>query len=165
MQIKSAMKPIIGLLMWLIYTCSFAEHIAEYIHMPLKGDGFAIDAATNSVIIADIGYEAKFCNAKGDFHCVISKAFEFSVPKKVKFRDTWSYNGQSYKVIQKISLRGERPAWVIEKTGEPIIWYLWSSHRGLIMFGAEKKAVKTQAGVFLLDGICGFAASSTCIEN
>lgn len=164
MRIKViVMKIVFGFLIWLSASCSFAEPIAEYIHMPLKGESFAIDSDTNSVYITDIGYDAKFCNSADDYYCVVSKVLEFAVPKKLPFEDAWTYNSQSYKVIQKLSLRGEFPAFVIEKTGKTTFWYLWSSHRGLIMFGAERKEVaETKAGVFMLDGICGFAASSDC---
>ncbi|MCK9345056.1 MAG: hypothetical protein M0P64_02945 [Candidatus Pacebacteria bacterium] len=160
MQVKTI--PII-FFTWTITTCCFAEQIAEYIRIPSKGPGFAIDRTTNSVIVGDVGYDAKFCDAENEFHCVVSKVFEFAVPRNSILQNKWEFNGSIYKVIQRIRLRGERPALVIEKNGSPKIWYLWSTHRGLMMF--DIKTREKQAGGLLLDGVCGFAASNGCIEN
>ena len=141
-------------------SCFAQVHSGEYIHVPEKRPVIGIFPYENSFTVGDVGYEAKFCLEDSKYHCFESQKVKFAVPKNLENETTWKYGGETYRVVQRFSTRGEYPAWAIEKTTGLRMWFVWSSHHGLMMIGEGTS--KNRQGGYMLDGDCGFAASATC---
>jgi hypothetical protein len=140
--------------------CMAETRGGEYFHIPEKRAAINVMPAEKSIAVGDLAHPAKFCDPSIPRYCFTLQELAFAVPKKFDSLKTWTHEGQTYKVVQKLSTRGEYPAWVIEKTTGKRWWYLWSAHRGLMMFGQGSGS--NRSGGYLLDGSCGFAASDTC---
>jgi hypothetical protein len=146
-------------------TCLSAG-VANYIHLPIKSSGITFDEKLSTLRIADRADDAVFCKSKDSFHCIVARDFEFAVPKRKELPKKWMHNNQHYKVIQQLGFRSEIPAWVIERvSGNKTFWYLWSSNRGLTMFGVKESAENPSPGFFVVNGTCGFAADDSCVEQ
>lgn len=133
----------------------------EYFHIPERRPAINVDPSAKWIAVGDLAHEAKFCDATSSMHCFSTKDLAFAVPKEKELPGHWKHEGQDYKIVQKLSTRGNRPAWVIEKTTGKRWWFLWSAHHGLMMFGEGPK--RNQTGGYLVDGSCGFAANATCV--
>jgi hypothetical protein len=157
------MKKFLALIGFSLACHCFAEvHSGEYVHVPDKRPVIGIFPKDNGLTVGDIAHDATFCLQDSRYHCFEAQKIKFAVPKNLVMASTWKYAGESYRVIQQFTTRGEYPAWVIEKsTGLPM-WFVWSSHHGLMMLG--EGGGKNTHGVYILDGICGFAASEFCIQ-
>ncbi|WOI45636.1 hypothetical protein [Acidovorax sp. BLS4] len=133
---------------------------AEYIHVPGKRPVVGIFQKENGITIGDVGHEANFCKDDSPYICFRMKTMAFAVPKKLEKFDEWTHEKEVYRIVQSFEMRGVYPVWVIEKTTGLKMWFVWSSYRGLLMFGEGSN--KNQEGVYMLDGFCGFAASEAC---
>lgn len=144
----------------LVLNCFAEVHSGEYIHVPEKRPALGIFPAEKSFTVGDVGHEATFCPEDSKYYCFESQKVKFAVPKNLELPTTWKYAGETYRVIQRFSTRGEYPAWAIEKLTGMRMWFVWSSHHGLMMLG--EGSGKNQQGGYMLDGICGFAANKSC---
>ena len=132
----------------------------EYIHVPDKRPPIGLFPGTNGVTVGDVAYDAEFCADGMDYICFEAKEIKFAVPKNLNNINAWMYKNDKYKVLRHLNTRGDRPTWIIEKTTGMKMWFVWSSYNGLVMFGIDEH--KNQRGVYMLDGICGFAANAAC---
>jgi hypothetical protein len=132
----------------------------EYIHIPENRPVIGFFPSANTITIGDIAHEAKFCPGDSDYVCFEVKELKFATPRNPKDMKSWIYDGERYKVTRRFSTRESHPAWVIEKITGLKMWFLWSSHNGLMMFAENRD--KNQSGVYMSDGFCGFAASKGC---
>jgi hypothetical protein len=153
----------ISILFFITFNCLAETHGSEYFHVPEKRAVINIMPAEKSIAIGDLAHVAKFCEPSIPRHCFNLQKLVFAVPKKFDTLKTWTHEGHTYSVIQKLSTRGEYPAWVIQKTSGDRWWYLWSAHRGLMMFGEGSKS--NASGTYFLDGLCGFGADLKCTNQ
>ena len=161
MRFEVTMKKLLALIGCSLALNCFAEvHRGEYIHVPEKRPALGIFPDEKWFTVGDVAHSAIFCPEDSKYHCFESQKIKFAVPKNLEFASTWKYSGETYRVIQRFSTRGEYPAWVIEKSTGMRMWFVWSSHHGLMMLG--EGSGKNQQGGYMLDGICGFAANESC---
>jgi hypothetical protein len=156
------MKHLIAIsLCFLTLHCGAETHGGEYFHVPQKRPTINIKPSEKFIAIGDLAYDAEYCESSNPMYCFKLQKFSFAAPKQFNTLKTWKHDGQDYKIVHKLSTRGEYPAWVIEKTTGQRWWYLWSSHKGLMAFGEKMQ----DAGSYLLDGECGFGANTTCADE
>jgi hypothetical protein len=141
-------------------TCFAQVRSGEYIHVPEKRPALGIFPEQGWFTVGDVAHDAKFCLEDSKYHCFESQKVKFAVPKNLENETTWKYEGETYRVMQRFSTRGGYPAWAIEKSTGLRMWFVWSSHHGLMMIG--EGASKNQQSGYMLDGVCGFAANATC---
>jgi len=134
----------------------------EYVHFPDKRPSIGIFPHMNGLAVGDVAYDAEFCSNDIAYVCFEAKEIKFAVPKILRDLNSWSYKNEKYKILQSLKMKGDHPAWVIEKTTGMKMWFVWSSFNGLLMFGVGDN--KNQRGAYMLDGFCGFAADTACKE-
>ena len=152
----------------ILFLCSIcnAKNSGDYYYYRISRDGnfIIISPKTNGFGVKDVISDAEFCNADSNFHCFSSGVMKFAVPQGNIEVKEWEYNEELYKIVNYYHINHGYDLWIIEKTTNYKMWFVWSSYYGLTMLG-EGDADNQVGGVYILDGFCGFGASGVCEFN
>ncbi len=140
-----------------------AAHADEWIYSNIS------DLTAKQVVVApdSIGghrkAKATMCPESSPYICYTSALFNFAFPRDDQNSTNWFHNGFAYRVTKReaMSLLGASVnAIEIEQSqqGKKLMKFVFSKELGIVSF----HALQTRAPVFLLENVCGLAASPEC---